>query len=115
MNMIKKMELTFLQYLGLMDKISCDLVIGDCDMEYSFEWDNAGDLHLGIEPNILSKEGYEEFKPIFDAPIKILHSGKVIEILCDDVELGDTFSASAAGYCGASYYDLWFHNKQKEE
>lgn len=95
----------FLKYLKTHPDMDCDLIIGDCDMPATFVWGDS----LAI-----TQEGYEQFKPIMEAPYKVLSNGN-IEIFCKNYKIGEKFTMAAAGYVSESLYNKWFEGEWCKE
>jgi hypothetical protein len=104
---------TFIEFLRSVDKdaetetdwlFDGDVIVGDVEMRHALVWEWGADI---------SEYGYEKYKALLDSEYEITvghgHTGySVIEIFCDDYELGEEFFAAAAGYINSTEYDKIF-------
>jgi stage V sporulation protein G len=79
-----------------------DVIVGGAEMNHALVWDIGADI---------TPYCYEKYAELLDSPCKVHDHGNgysVIEVFCDNHELGDEFFAAAAGYIADSEYQKMF-------
>jgi DNA-binding cell septation regulator SpoVG/16S rRNA G966 N2-methylase RsmD len=79
-----------------------DVIVGDVEMNHALVWDVGADI---------TDYCYEQYADLLNSPYKIHDHGngyEVIEVFCDDYEMGKDFFAAAAGYIADSEHKKMF-------
>ena len=96
---------TFHDFLQSHEDLDCSLIIDGSEMPADFVWDSSSKV---------TQAGLEYYAEIMQAPCELLKNG-VVEIFCDNYELGKDFCLSAAGYTGVGRYSLYFDDNGNTE
>jgi hypothetical protein len=98
---------TLKEYLNESVGEEVDFIIADCDMPATFVWEG------GKVEDYFTEAGYEKFKQLLDSQVSRHHTDDtIVEVHCDNEELGRLFVWANAGYVAKTLFNEWF--KQDE-